>query len=179
MGSVQTRNVSFFNHTRIAGNVLKLGGGSGGMQLLIKDYTAALKYFRHKPLAHPVILLIDNDDGADEIFVAIQTAVKLKVTRQSTADFYHICPNLYLVKTPESGLHGTSRIEDLFAASILKTMVDGKIFNPGKSIEPTKEYGKIVFAEKVVRPHATKLDWSAFQNLLGRVDAVTKHYKHP
>lgn len=109
-GSVQTRNVSFFNHTRIADNVLKLGGGSGGMQLLIKDYTAALRYFRHKPLAHPVILLIDNDDGADEIFAAIQNTVKLKITRQSTADFYHICHNLYLVKTPEAGLHGTSRI---------------------------------------------------------------------
>jgi len=178
-GSVQTRNVSFFNHTRIADNVLKLGGGSGGMQLLIKDYAAALKYFRNRPLAHPVILLIDNDDGADEIFAAIYNGVKLKVARTSTADFYQVCHNLYLVKTPEAGLHGTSRIEDLFAAPVLKTVVDGKTFNPGKSLDPTKEYGKVVFAEKVVRPNANKLNWSAFQKLLGRVDAVTKHYKPP
>jgi RNA-directed DNA polymerase len=69
--------------------------------------------------------------------------------------------------------------EDLFAASELKTVVDGKTFNPGKSLDPSKEYGKIVFAEKVVRPSANKFDWSGFQKLLGRVDAVTKHYKPP
>lgn len=178
-GAVQTRNISFFNHTDIADNVLKMGGGSGGMQLLIKDYAGALKYFRNRPLAHPVILLIDNDDGADEIFAAINNTVKLKVSRTSTADFYHICDNLFLVKTPEAGLHGTSRIEDLFKAPTLKTTVGGKTFNPGKKLDPTKEYGKIVFAEKVVRPNASKLDWSDFHKFLGRLDAVMKHYKPP
>ncbi|WP_207230929.1 retron Ec67 family RNA-directed DNA polymerase/endonuclease [Bradyrhizobium sp. Leo121] len=175
----EVRNVGFFNHTDIADNLLKLGGGSGGMQLLIKDYASVLKYFRSKPLAHPVILVIDNDDGADDIFAAIYNVTKTKVSRTSTADFYHIVNNLFLVKTPESGIHGTSRIEDLFKPSVLKTVVDGKIFNPAKKIDPTKEYGKIVFAEKVVRPNANKIDFSAFNKFLGRIEAILKHYKPP
>jgi RNA-directed DNA polymerase len=177
--SGQVRNIGFFNHTDIADNLLKLGGGSGGMQLLIKDYAGVLKYFRNKPLAHPVILLIDNDDGADDIFGAIYTATKIKVSRTSNDDFYHIVNNLFLVKTPESGIHGTSQIEDLFKPGVLKTIVDGKTFNPAKKIDPTKEYGKIVFAEKVVRPNASKIDFSAFNKFLGRLEAVLKYYKPP
>jgi len=175
----QVRNVGFFNHTDIADNVLKLGGGSGGMQLLIKDYANVLKYFRNKALAHPVILVIDNDDGADDILSAIHTMTKTKIYRTSTAHFYHIVNNLFLVKTPELGSHGTSRIEDLFKPSLLNTKIDGKAFNPAKKIDPTKEYGKVVFAEKVVRPNAAKVDFSAFQHFLGRIEAVLKYYKPP
>jgi RNA-directed DNA polymerase len=178
-GSTQARKIAFFNHSRIADNILKLGGGSGGMQILIKDYASVLKYFRNRPLAHPVILLIDNDDGADDIFAAISKTIGIKITRTSTSDFYHIMHNLFMVKTPELGTHGTSRIEDLFTATVLKTVVGGKTFNPGKKIDPTKEYGKIVFAEKVVRPNANKIDFSAFQKLLDRVAGSLKYYKPP
>jgi RNA-directed DNA polymerase len=179
IGGKPQRKISFFNHSRIADNVLKLGGGSGGIQLLIKDYATTLKYYRKRPLLHPVIILIDNDDGADEIFAVIQKQFGLKIGRSSTAGFYHLCHNLFLVKTPELGAHGTSRIEDLFDSSIQKTIVEGKSFNPGKIIDTAKEYGKIVLAEKVIRPNANKIDFTAFEKLLDRVTSVLSHYKPP
>jgi RNA-directed DNA polymerase len=179
VGGTFQRRFSFFSHTRIADNVLKLGGGTGGMQLLIRDFADTLKYFRHKPLLHPIIILIDNDDGADDVFAAIYKQFGLKIGRSSTALFYHLCHNLFLVKTPESGSRGTSRIEDLFDASVLKTVVEGKVFNPAKKIDPAKEYGKTVFADTVVRPNASKISFTDFETLLDRVSAVLAHYKPP
>ncbi len=88
---------------------MKLGGGVGGMQMLVQDYKKFLKRFTYQPLSHPVILLIDNDTTS--IFDSIKKAFGITVSLTGTAPFYHLCHNLYLVKTPELGAKGTSCIE--------------------------------------------------------------------
>ena len=169
--------IGFFNHSKTANEVMKLGGGVGGMQLLVQDYKKFLKRFTYLPLSHPVILLIDND--TTKIFGSIKTAFGVTITPTSSAAFYHLSHNLYLVKTPELGVNGTSCIEDFFHPSVLKVVVDGKNFNPAKEIDTTKEYGKIVLAEKVVRPNAGSIDFKQFAGILDRIVAVLGHYKPP
>ena len=169
--------ISFFNHSKTATEVMKLGGGVGGMQILVQDYKKFLKRFTYLPLSHPVILLVDND--TTKILDAIKTTFGITIALTSAAPFYHLCHNLYLIKTPELSPTGISCIEDSFDPSVLKVVVGGKTFNPAKEIDTTKEYGKIVLAEKVVRPNASTIDFTKFAGILDRIVAVMKDYKPP
>jgi RNA-directed DNA polymerase len=123
--------------------------------------------------------LIDNDDGAKDIFPFVKSKTKIDISLTSTSIFYHFDHNLYLIKTPEIGANGTSCIEDLFDKSVRDTKIDGKIFNPSPKIDPTKEFGKIVFAEKIVAPNKDKIDFSKFSPIFDRIVAVVEHYKAP
>lgn len=176
-GKTFSYKISFFNHSKTANEVMKLGGGVGGMQLLIQDYKKYLKHFTYLPLLHPVILLVDNDTTS--IFDSVKKAFGVTITLTSAAPFYHLGHNLYLVKTPELGAKGTSCIESFFDPSVLKVPVDGKTFNPAPEIDTTKEFGKVVLAEKVVRPNAATIDFSLFGKILDRISAVLNHYKPP
>ena len=57
---------------------------------------------------------------------------------------------------------GESCIEDLFSQELLQTKLDGKIFNPSDHINPASEYGKAVFAERIVSANAATIDFSIF-----------------
>ena len=69
-------------------------------------------------------------------------------------------------------------IEDMFEPSLLKEKLGGKTLNLGTP-NPATEYGKHIFAEKVVRPKAPSLNWTGFEPLLQRVAEVLDHYKAP
>jgi hypothetical protein len=124
-----------------------------------------------------VIVVIDNDDGARDVFAAAKANGGPTISHASTEPFYHLGRNLYLVKAPERGTDSKSCIEDLFDAAPRNTVVDGKTFDPNKEHEAEGKYGKLIFAEKVVRPNADVIDFSGFAALLDRIVAVLDHYK--
>jgi retron-type reverse transcriptase len=171
--------ISFFNYGNHAHKILQLNGGTGDLKHMIRQFAGTLAKFEHKPLAHPVVILIDNDDGAKEIFSVIKERYKKTIDLNSSDDFYHITDNLYLVKTPEKGNGQKSCIEDCFPVTLLATKLNGKSFNPAKESGSDGEYGKHVFAEKVVRPNAGTVDFSGFEPLLKRLVAVIDDYKPP
>jgi RNA-directed DNA polymerase len=164
--------VRFMNYTSTVHDVLQLGGGSTDLKFFMLQYKDLLKPFKHRPIKHPVILLIDNDDGAKEIFSAAG-GLGVSMSHTSTSPFYRFAWNLYLIKTPEAG---QTCIEDFFYPSILSTTVSGKKFNPKKNINIATEYGKVVFAEKVVRTKSATIDFSKFTPLLDRIVAVLDDY---
>ena len=127
-------------------------------------------------MKHPIIVLIDNDDGAKQIFGLLRGKFGITIGHATDLPFYHLDGPLYLVKTPVRGADHKSCPEDFFEPHILDTKIDGKLFNPDKEHDAPGEYGKVVFAEKVVRPQASKIDFSGFEPLLSRVDAVIDHY---
>jgi len=157
---------------------MELDGGSGNFKFFVIRYKEMMESFGHKPQAHPVILLLDNDDGAKEIFSIIKKNYGVEINHDGEQPFYHVTQNLYLVKTPQVGKEKHTCIEDLFEPSLLREKLDGKTLNLGKP-DPAKEYGKHVFAEKVVRPKAPKLNWDGFEPLLKRVSDVLDDYKAP
>jgi hypothetical protein len=59
--------------------------------------------FKHQPLKHPVIVVLDNDNGAKEIFGTLSKSFGISIGLKSAAPFFHVTDNLYLVKTPEMG----------------------------------------------------------------------------
>lgn len=170
--------VSFFNYSNQAHRILELGGGASDLlYFFIKTrYKNDINGFKHRPLKHPVIVLIDNDDGAKTIFKSLKQNYKIEIDFLSSNHFFHITDNLYLVKTPEHGTVGMSCIEKGFELSLLATELNGKKFNPDKEHEADGEYGKFVFAERVVRQNAGTINFSGFTPLLERIVAVIDHY---
>ncbi|SFM04669.1 retron Ec67 family RNA-directed DNA polymerase/endonuclease [Methylobacterium pseudosasicola] len=176
-GKFQT-TVRFLNFTSTVRDVLQLGGGSGDLMHFIEKYFKILSKFKHAPLAAPVIVLIDNDDGAGKIFGKIQGLTKCPpISTLTTEPFYYITANLYMIKTPEIGKDkGMTCIETFFEDTVLKTVLGGKTLSLNKKhLEPGK-YGKAIFAEKVIRPNKATIKFDAFEPLLDRITAVLDHH---
>lgn len=174
--------VRYFNYGGLAHEVMDLGGGTGDLRSIPLDYLRNLKSskgkhkaFAHKPMKHPVIIILDNDKGLKDVAATIKTNFGASITKTSVDDFYHVTENLYVIKTPENGAHDTC-IEDMFPKSLLKTKLKGKRFNPASEIDPTKEYSKEVFAKSVVKANADKIDFSGFDPLLERIEKAIQHH---
>lgn len=181
-----TSAVAFFSYTNQAGHILDLNGGAGELQNFFiksskKGYKHDIQRFKHRPLKHPVIVLIDNDNGAKGIFDTVSSSknYSIKIDLKSSAPFFHVTDNLYLVKTPEQGPDGVSCIEGFFDPSLLETELKGKKFNPHKDFDPDSEYDKWVFATQVVQPNAATIDFTGFVPLLERIVAVIDDYTPP
>jgi hypothetical protein len=57
--------IGFFSHSeRKAIHVIELTGGSGNFPKFISKYGSRTNKFKHCSMEHPVIILIDNDNGA-------------------------------------------------------------------------------------------------------------------
>ena len=171
-------SVSFFNYNNRAHRILELNGGIGDLlYFFIKSrYERDIRGFKHRPLRCPVIVLIDNDDGANKLFSTILENYKISIDFKSSEEFFHLTENLYLVKTPETGKNGKSCIESLFQSSLLETEIEGKKFNPRKDLDPETEYGKAMFADKIVRLNTDNVDFKGFKPLLERIVSVITHY---
>jgi hypothetical protein len=173
-------NISFFSYHNLAHKILDIGGGCGGQLALIRDYESLMPKFTYAPLKHPVIVLVDNDSGpggVSGLFNVVKQKFNISPSLTSTAPFYPLCRNLFLIKTPEktSG-DGSSKIEDLFDPSFLSTAIDGKTFNSTNKKSKENEIGKTALAD-IVRANAHKVDFSKFADLLNRITAVIDHYK--
>jgi RNA-directed DNA polymerase len=169
-------NLKFFKYTDVTQDVMLLGGGTGDMIKLIQNYHSMAKKYLHRPMAHPVILLIDNDSGANGIFGIIKNLFNITATHSTTSNYYYLGYNLYMVKTPEVGDKKFSCIEDFFPSAVTATTIAGKHFDPDKKHGDDSKYGKHVFAENIVRPNMGSIDFSGFVPLLERVARVIDHY---
>ncbi len=131
------------------------------------------------PMQHPVILLLDNDDGLDPIKNIIKNCFKVDISQKSSNDsFYFVTANLYVVKVPDSQSQEGCCIEDLFPEEWLKKELNGKKLNYKKDdINTENEYSKEVFAKSVVRPNADRIDFSGFDPLLKRIQESIEDYK--
>lgn len=175
--------VRYFNYGGLAHEILDLGGGgSSNLQSIPLDYRRNFQPSKndpraiiHKPLSHPVILVLDNDDGLGAVAGTIWKNFKVKINLGTTDDFYHITENLYVVKTPEAG--GNTCIEDLFPDVWRKKELNGKKFNASNNIDVSSEYSKEVFANSVVKPNTDKIDFSGFDPLLQRIVKAIEHHK--
>lgn len=155
--------------------IVDLGdGGSASLTKFIGTYYKEAGKFGAPGHKHPVIILYDNDSGAN----GIKGIIKQLSTESfsGTEPFIRIVRNLYAVPTPPVAGSQQSKIEDFFEPAIKTTVVDGKTFRDGNKFDETIHYGKNVFAHKVIRPMAETLDFSAFSPLLTNIVAVLKQH---
>ena len=151
-------------------------GGSSALSKFIAAYKSETNRFSAPGLSHPVVILYDNDDGAVNIRNAIRQVAKLRPNGDEP--FVHIVKNLYAVPTPLLQDAKTSKIEDFFLPAVKATKIDGKTFHDGNSVQVDSQYGKKIFAYRVVQPRADTIDFTGFRPLLTNVTgAIKAHLK--
>jgi retron-type reverse transcriptase len=152
------------------------GGGSSALSKLIAVYKNETSRFTAPGLTNPVIIVYDNDDGAGNIRNAIKQASRLRPT--GAEPFLHVVKNLYAVPTPLLQGATESKIEDFFPPAVKATRIDGKTFNDGNSVQIDSQYGKKIFAHKVVQPNAGTIDFAGFRPLLNNLTAaINAHWR--
>lgn len=178
VGGKPELKVNFFKYSDQARDFLQLRGGSGDLLRFLISWKDAFNRYDFRPAEHPVIVLIDNDDGAKEIFSYLNNKKNygLDIAWDKHDPFFHLHGPLYLVKTPALGANHKSCPEDFFEPAVLAEKLDGKSFNKENKINPATEYGKAVFATRVVRPKAGAINFAGFTPLLERIEAVIRDY---
>src|SRR5207249_4069869 len=102
-------------------------GGCGVLSTFIQAYRHETSHFSGPGLANPVVILHDNDSGANSIRRVIKNVSKVLPT--GAEPFVHITKNLYALPTPLEASATHSKIEDFFDATVKATEIEGKTFN--------------------------------------------------
>lgn len=175
--------VSFFNYTSRTRFFLNLYGGTSYINLFLHEFKKKNGFFGAPKPKFPVIIVMDNDSGFND------TVSKLKAAHATpypkalgkddfrAAEFIHVAKNLYIVLTPRGAGGKETAIEDLFNKKTLCEKVNGKTFNPDdKTRDNSKEYGKEVFAKRVVMAKKGSIGFFKFRPLLKRIVKCIEHY---
>ena len=160
--------IGFLNMSQNLRNVFQISGGTPALTSLMDIYEEYMNIFKGQGKKHPVIIMIDNDSGSKEIMK------KLK-DEDLTKPFYYFVENIYVAPVPSISGHKETMIEDLFDKKTLETKIDGKTFNR-KKINTKTEYGKFVFAEKVVKANQNAVNFDGFKGILDRFKRVIEDY---
>ena len=164
-------SVRFLNSSLVNQQVLNLGTGFVGMTAVINVYKSRLKLYRFLPLAHPVIFIVDNDKGGENVLKAADKVSHQDVKPTSTDAFFHIQRNLNLVKTPLGNDGSLSAIENCFPEEVLKQSISEKQLDLKKKHGDETSFSKQIFAEQIVQLGVDKIDFSGFSPIL---DGISK-----
>ncbi|MEC4559578.1 retron Ec67 family RNA-directed DNA polymerase/endonuclease [Pseudomonas inefficax] len=175
--------VSMFNYTERTRFLLQLYGGTSYLKDFIETFKKHYDFYKAPKPSNPVVILLDNDTGFDSIFSLLKGKnfgaeaypTGLAIDNCRDAEFIHVGLNLYVVLTPLGGAK-YSAIEDMFTKATLGEIVGGKNFNPSNKMDSSKEYGKEIFAKKVVLAKKGSIDFSGFKAVLNRIVQCIEHY---
>jgi RNA-directed DNA polymerase len=167
-------NIRLYKYRRSStARIMGLGdGGSGALSKFIPMYKKETAKFKAPGLKHPVVVLYDNDSGASPIRSAVKQACG--TAPNGTEPFIHVVRSLYAMATPLPNGANQSKIEDFFEAKLKATVIDNKTFNDQNQFDTSTQYGKNVFAHKVVRPNADTINFNGFRPLLTNLVAAIK-----
>lgn len=171
--------VRFFNYSYTSQRILDISGGASAVKSFITDYIKSVKKTPAPAKQKPLIVLLDNDSGGKVFYSLIKEYSDKKTPVNGMEDFYHLAANVYVVFTPIAKPSDNSSIEDFFEPALLETKIDGKSFNANnEGLDENTEYGKAVFATKVVRPNIAKINFDKFDPILARLEgAMEAHIK--
>jgi hypothetical protein len=174
-----TPQIRFFKYERI-NTARRLGfvGGAGFLSTFISNYAKEVIRIAAPGMAKPVVIIVDHDSAAAPVVNAAKQASKnFKISLDWP--YSRIIGNLYLMAIPGIAGQKSTVIEDLFPVQLRTVQVGGKTFNATKTFNPAVNYGKQVFAEKVVKPHTATIDFSGFKPLLTNLSHLISTYKAP
>jgi RNA-directed DNA polymerase len=165
-------NVSLFKYSKLNSQLLGINGGSPHLRTFISEFSKNAANYKSRRSPFPVIVLIDNDKGAKEIFSTIKATTKTAEKIDGSMPYYHIAQGLYVVPTPKLNGVPESKIEDFFPAVTLSETLEGKKFNAENEELKVDEYGKHYFAEYVIKKKQGSIDFSGFKPLLDVISTI-------
>ncbi len=156
--------VGFLNPSKNFRDIFSISTGASGLDFLMESYKKIGFLFKAPRKPYPVVVITDNDDGSKEI------KKKLKIKNgDPIKSFYHFSNNLYVLIVPKNK---EGAIEDLFDENTLKMQVDGKSFNRSKDIDVSNEFGKIVFANKVISAKQNDINFEGFKEVFDGLKSI-------
>ncbi|MCG3825942.1 retron Ec67 family RNA-directed DNA polymerase/endonuclease [Photobacterium damselae] len=179
--------IRFLEYSKRTRFLLELYGGTSYLNYFIGKFDKNFKFYKAPTPQHPVIIILDNDSGfvgkkdsgiagkLKKIDSATAYPTTLKKDDFRNADFIYVIHNLYIVLTP-LGTAKETAIEDLFDDETRQVKVSGKSFNHKDDRDNAKEYGKEVFAQKVIKAHKSSINFDGLKPLLDRVVQAIEHY---
>ncbi|QEU05014.1 retron Ec67 family RNA-directed DNA polymerase/endonuclease [Pseudomonas oryzihabitans] len=176
--------VQFVKYTERTRFLLELAGGTSYLKEFILNFDEHFKYYKAPAPTHPVIIVLDNDDGFGKIegvlnskkFKAVSFPATLEGGSFRQAEFIHVVHNLYIVLTPLQGKGEHTSIEDLFPQAVRDIKLGEKKFSKKNEIDAATQYGKEFFASKVITPNKNTIDFSGFDIILSRMVNCIKHF---
>lgn len=152
-------------------------GGTGDIKNLISSYAEYCKKFYIPKKQNPVIILVDNDQGSQGIFGLIENKTKSKQDIDRSQDFYHIAYNLYVVFLPKLDNKNTA-IEDYYNEEIRDILYKNKKLSLSNKYDTSSTYGKNTFATKIIPNNTEQVDWSRFDPIFNRIQAVINDFNN-
>jgi len=153
-------------------DVFDIANGASGLLSLMNMYEKNMRTFKGQGAKYPVTILTDNDDGSSNIKSRIKKKLD-DVKEVNSSLHYNFARNLYIIFTPET--EGEA-IEDLFDEETLNTEIDGKVFSRANEINSKTEYGKIVFAEKVIKAKQKEINFDGFKVVFDKIKLIINEY---
>jgi hypothetical protein len=167
--------VSLFRRTKTTDRLLGLTGGSSQLVTLIRQYLSESKRVAISKATQPVILLIDNDDGAKGVYNYVGKVIGETIDK--TTPFIRVSNKFYVVPTPLLPT-GNSMIEDFFDSGVKGMTLNGKTFNPkNEDLDHKSEYGKAYFALHVVKKLEATIDFRGLMPILDRLVAALEDHR--
>lgn len=168
-------NVRFHKYSnKLTSRMLGFTGGAPQLAAFINNYHSEVSTFNAPLAAQPVIVLIDNDQGKKVILNSVKNIFKKQIVGDET--FIHLFRNLYIVLTPLIPPAIESCIESFFDPDTLEIPYENKKFCITEDKDNAVEFGKVVFAHKVIRPNAATINFDGFKPLLDRLQLVIQDY---
>lgn len=175
--------IRFLEYSKRTRFLLQLYGGTSYLYPFIASFDKHYKFYKAPSPSCPVIIVADNDlgfKGIDSQLNKISSATAHPITLAKhdfrNAEFIHVIHNLYIVLTPRTAIGQDTAIEDLFDAATRQIKVSGKSFNPKNDSNNATEYGKEIFAKKVIQANKSTIDFSGLKPLLDRITNAIDHY---
>lgn len=159
--------------SRTVQDLLGLLSGTQDLKKFMETYEERFSKYAHPSASHPVIILVDNDEGPKDINNFIRS--KYKVNSIPGAPEI-VCKNLIYARTPEIGELKITSIEDFFSKEIRSIKVRGKTFSPKTETETDAHYGKKIFAEEVISTKRKHLSFDSFKPILDLLVSAIEIY---
>jgi RNA-directed DNA polymerase len=75
--------IRLMNYSATVHDVLELGRGASQLEPFVKNFQKTVGRFRHAPLSHPVIILVDNDEGGKSLFGFAKSKTGINISYNS------------------------------------------------------------------------------------------------
>jgi hypothetical protein len=161
--------ISFFKSSKRFHQITDLPTGSTFLTKLMDEFKKSRKKINHTFHNEPIIVILDDDEGANGIIK------KLKI-KDKTKQFHHFYENMYIVLVPTILNNKKSDMEDCFSEKTLNITVSGRKFNRSNGKNTKVSYSKAVFAQEVVLKKQKQIDFSGFTPLLNRIQSTIDHH---
>lgn len=155
-------------------DLLGLLTGTGDLRKFLESYKNRLRKYSNPSLTHPVVILVDNDQGPRKINNLIKNTYNID-TQPGIPSL--INNNLVYARTPTIGNKNDTMVEDFFSEGIKKLKVRGKTFSPNSEDETIAHYGKKIFAEEIISKKRKVLDFTSFKPILDLIVAAISCYE--